>query len=106
MIRIAASYPRQTGKSFNMDYYLHTHLPLVAKKFGPYGLTKIEVDQGVEKPGGGESPFFAIGYLYFKDIEGFRKAYKEVGGGVIADIMLYTDVKPLIQVGDLIECKT
>lgn len=105
MIRIAAVYPRQLGSRFDLEYYLHKHLPLVHKKFSPYGLTKIEVDQGVEKPGGGESPFFAIGYLYFKDLDGFRRAFKEVGSGVIADISLYTDVKPMIQVGEFIECK-
>ncbi len=104
MIRIAAAYPRTEGKSFNLRYYLDAHLPLVRKKFSPYGLTKIEVDRGVEKPGGGESPFFAIGYLYFKDLEGFQRAFKEVGSGVIADISLYTDVKPMIQVGEFIEC--
>ncbi len=104
MIRIAAVYPREQGKKFDAEYYVHTHLPLVQKKFSPYGLTKIEVDRGLETPGRGESPFFAIGYLYFKDLDGFRQAYAAVGAGVIADISKYTDVKPMIQVGEIIEC--
>lgn len=101
MIRIAAAYPREVGKKFDLTYYTNVHLPLVQQKFGPYGLTKIEVDQGVEKPGGGESPFFAIGYLYFDTLEGFRQAFTEVGKGVIADISKYTNVKPMIQVGEV-----
>ena len=104
MIRIAAAYPRQAGKKFNMDYYLHTHLPLVAKKFGPYGLTKVEVDKGIEKPGGGESPFFAIGYLYFKTLDGFHQAFAQAGTEVISTIPLYTDVEPMIQIGEITEC--
>ena len=106
MIRIAATYPRQAGKKFDLDYYLHTHLPWVSKKFTPYGLTKIEVDTGIESPGGGPSPFFAIGYLYFRDLKGFQKAFAETGAEVIATIALYTDVQPMIQVGTCKEIKT
>ena len=105
MIRIAAAYPREPGKKFDLDYYMNSHLPLVQQKFAPFGLTTIEVDQGLESPGGGESPFFAIGYLYFKDLDGFRQAYASVGASVIADISIYTDVKPMIQVGQLKEVK-
>ena len=103
MIRIAAAYPRQAGKRFDLDYYINTHLPAVHEKFGPYGLRKIEVDQGVERPGGGESPFFAIGYLYFDTLADFQKAYAAVGAEVIKDISIYTDVVPMIQVGEIIE---
>ena len=102
MIRIAAAYPRQPGKKFDLDYYINVHLPQVQKKFGSYGLRKIEVDKGVEKPGGGESPFFAIGYLYFDTLEDFRKAYAATGKEVVGDIPIYTDVVPMIQVGETI----
>ena len=101
MIRIAAAYPRQPGKKFNLDYYVNVHLPQVQKKFGPYGLRKIEVDRGIEQPGGGDSPFFAVGYLYFDTLEDFRKAYAAAGQGVISDIKIYTDVVPMIQVGEI-----
>ncbi len=101
MIRIAAVYPRQTGKKFDMDYYIHTHLPMVWRKFLPFGLKKIEVDKGVEKPGGGTSPFFAIGYLYFDTLEDFQECYACVGVEVVGDIPIYTDVAPMIQVAEI-----
>lgn len=101
MIRIAAAYPRQEGKKFDMDYYIHTHLPMVWQKFSPFGLKKIEVDRGVEKPGGGASPFFAIGYLYFDTLEDFQKCYAAVGKEVVGNIPIYTDVTPMIQAGEL-----
>ena len=103
MIRIAAAYPRQAGKRFDLEYYINTHLPAVQEKFGPYGLQKIEVDQGIAGPGGGESPFFAIGYLYFDTLEDFQNAYAAAGADVIKDIAIYTDVVPMIQVGEVIE---
>jgi uncharacterized protein (TIGR02118 family) len=101
MIRIAAAYPRQKGKKFDMDYYMNIHLPKVWKKFAPFGLTKIEVDRGIEKPGGGESPFFAIGYLYFNTLAQFQECYAAVGAEVVGNIPIYTDVVPMIQVGEI-----
>lgn len=104
MIRIAATYPRQKNKKFDIDYYINQHLPLVKKQFAPYGLVKIEVDCGLEKPGGGQSPFFAIGYLYFETLDGFRRGFAAVGKNVMGNIPVYTDVEPVIQIGEVIEC--
>ena len=101
MIRIAAAYPRIEGKKFDLNYYTKTHLPMVWQAFSPYGLRKIEVDKGEEKPGGGASPFFAIGYLYFDTLEDFQKCYAAVGQEVVGNIPIYTDVKPMIQVGEV-----
>ena len=105
MIRIAATYPRTAGKKFDLDLYIHKHLPWVRQKFGPYGLKKIEVDQGVEQPGGGVSPFFAIGYLYFDSLENFRKAFAAVGAEVVARRAAYTDVVPVVQIGEVMELR-
>ena len=102
MIRIAATYPRQEGKKFDMDYYTGTHLPMVWQKFSPFGLRKIEVDRGAEKPGGGASPFFAIGYLYFDTLVDFQQCYAMAGAEVIGNIPIYTDVVPMIQVGEVL----
>ena len=85
-----------------MFHYEHTHLPLVRHLFAPYGLVKIEVDKPLESPGGAPSPFYAVGYLYFETWEGFQQAFKEVGPTIIKSISTYTDVKPLIQVGQYI----
>jgi len=101
MVRIAAIYPCTGGDRFDMDYYLNIHLPVVCLKFAPYGLSKIEVDKPLESPGGSSSPFYAIGYLYFPSLQHFQQAYAAVGAEVTADWTKYTDVKPLIQVGDV-----
>lgn len=101
MVRIAAVYLRSEGKKFDMDYYINIHLPVVCKKFAPYGLSKIEVDKPLESPGGKPSPFFAIGYLYFPTLKHFQEAYASAGSEVIADIAKYTDVLPMIQVGEI-----
>jgi uncharacterized protein (TIGR02118 family) len=101
MIRIAAVYPYQEGRRFDLDYYIKVHLPKVQEKFGPYGLSKIEIDKPLESHEGTRSPFFAIGYLYFPSLKDFQKAYAAVGKEVVGDIIKYTDVKPMIQVGEI-----
>jgi len=73
---------------------------MVWQKFSPFGLKKIEIDRGLEKPGGGESPFFAIGYLYFDTLANFQKCYVTMGPGVVGNIPTYSDVTPMIQVGE------
>ena len=59
------------------------------------------MDTPLEKPGGGESPFFAVGYLYFDSLKGFQKAFNSVGSDVTGNIHRYTDVRPVIQVGEV-----
>jgi uncharacterized protein (TIGR02118 family) len=73
----------------------------VRERFAPYGLIRIEVDRPLESHEGTRSPFFAIGYLYFPSLKHFQDAYKSVGKEVIADITKYTDVSPMIQVGEI-----
>lgn len=102
MIRIAAVYPKDKGKKFDLHYYLNIHLPAVRQKFGPFGLTRVEVDKPLQAPGGDPSPFFAIGYLYFPSLEHFQKAFAAVGQEVVADIAKYTNVQPMIQIGEVI----
>lgn len=36
-------YPFKANSRFDVDYYINTHLPLVEKLFGPYGMTAWEV---------------------------------------------------------------
>ena len=44
MIKLSVFYPKQEGKTFNMDYYCNTHLPLV----GEY--VEITFNKSVEVP--------------------------------------------------------
>ena len=50
MIKISVLYPSGDGKTFNMDYYCKSHMPMVQQKLGP-ACKKIAVEQGLS---GGE----------------------------------------------------
>lgn len=34
MIKVSVFYPNEEGKSFDMEYYLNKHMPMVQKKIG------------------------------------------------------------------------
>lgn len=40
---IYVNYPVQEGITFDMDYYLNTHMQLVQQHWGPHGLQKWSV---------------------------------------------------------------
>ena len=47
MIRVTVMYPNETGKKFDMDYYLTKHRPMVHEKLDSVGLVKTEIDKGI-----------------------------------------------------------
>ena len=101
MIKVSVMYPNSAGSTFDMAYYLNSHMPLVALKLGP-ALRGAAVDQGL---GGGQPgsppPFLAIGHLLFDTLESFQKGFAEHGKTFMADIPHYTNVQPTILISEV-----
>src|ERR1700747_3178008 len=51
MIEVTVAYPAGQGRTFNMDYYLKTHIPLFQKRMGA-AMKTIRVSRGI----GGSTP--------------------------------------------------
>lgn len=49
-IAITILYPSVSDATFNLDYYLKTHMPLVSKEFGPHGLKGWKVSRYDNRP--------------------------------------------------------
>ena len=47
MIRVSVMYPSGDGKTFDHDYYVQKHMPLVHARWGGMGLVRTEVDRGL-----------------------------------------------------------
>jgi hypothetical protein len=45
MIEVTVAYPAGQGRTFNMDYYLKTHIPLFQKRMGA-AMKTIRVSRG------------------------------------------------------------
>ena len=103
MIRIAISYPKTKNNNpteqFDMDYYRERHMALVEINYLPHGLIRWELD--IPQIGLGEPPVFAIGYLYFTNLQEVKNAFKQAGSIVLADIINFTNVTPIIVVSEI-----
>lgn len=98
MYIISILYPNDEGATFNHDYYRDSHLALINKEFGPYGLGYGSVMIGQESADGAPPPFLVTTILSFPTEEQARAAMASDGAkSLIADIANFTNVAPYVQ---------
>jgi len=98
IIKVSVLYPNQEGKSFDMDYYCNTHVPMVAKLLGD-AVKGATVEEGL----GGGAPgdpatYIAMGNLYFESMDSFQNSFGPNAAQIMGDIPNYTNIEPIIQV--------
>ncbi len=101
MIRVSVMYPRTEGASFDMDYYVNKHMPMVAERCGDAlkGMTVLEGLAGIAP---GEPPtYVCVGSLNFDSIEAFQGAFGPHAGEIMGDIPNYTSIAPVVQISDV-----
>jgi uncharacterized protein (TIGR02118 family) len=99
VIRLTVLYPKTAASTFDMEYYLNKHVPLVLARLSSMGLRRLEVDAGL----GGVAPdqpasFAAIGYLTYDTLEDLQRGLAVHGAELMEDIHKFTNVEPLMQV--------
>ena len=102
MVIVSVMYPAAAGASFDMDYYLKTHVPLVGTRWKNCGLREAKVLSGVGAPGGGAPTYSVIALLTFDSAADFDQAVARHGAEVIGDIPNFSSVQPVIQVNDVL----
>ena len=103
MICVNALYPAAGESRFDMAYYLEKHIPLVERLLTPFGLTKVEVDEGLSGFAPGSAPNYKIiNRLYFDTLENFQAGVAAAGGEIFADVPHYTDIPLEIQVSNIV----
>ena len=101
MVKVSVLYPGGAGNTFNMDYYLSHHIPMVRAKLGT-ACTSAAVEQGLGGATPGSPPAFsAMGHLYFDSVEAFQEAFSPHVAAIMGDIANYTNVQPTIQVSEV-----
>lgn len=103
MIRVSVMYPAGEGKKFDVTYYMQKHMSLVRERFGGAGLVRAEVDKGVAGGApGAPAPFVCVGHLYFNSVTDFQKAIGTHGKEIMGDVPNYTDIRPQVQISEII----
>ena len=96
MVKLTVLYPRQEGGTFDMNYYLDTHLPLARKLLAPV-LKGLTVDEGVTA-GDLPAPYAVVCHLAFDSLDQMQAALSAAQAALAADIPNYTNVEPVFQV--------
>ena len=99
MIKISIFYPNTPGARFDMDYYLHTHMPMSIEKLSAsQGFRGVSVERGVGGADPGSAPtYIAMCHYLFDSAEDFLAAFQQHADFLQRDIANYTDLQAIIQ---------
>jgi uncharacterized protein (TIGR02118 family) len=102
MIRVTVLYPAGAGRKFDMNYYLHTHIPLYRDRMGA-AMTDLTVERGLSGGApGSPAPYVASVRGTFASIEAFAAAFAPHAAEIQGDVPNYTDIEPILQIGEVL----
>ena len=99
MVKISIFYPHTPDSTFDMEYYLRTHMPMSLARLRTHpGFIALSVERGVEAPqSGGPPAYVAMCHYTFTTAEAFVAAFMPHAAVLQADIANYTTIAPVIQ---------
>lgn len=102
LIKVSVMYPFDEGKTFDMEYYESSHMPMVAGILGS-NLVTYTIEKGLasgipDTP----LPYIAIGTFYVKNLSDYQAAIGPNRDAIRSDILKYTDISPVILVSEII----
>jgi len=101
MTKVCVMYPNNPGATFDMDYFLTKHMPMVGARLKP-ALKAMTVDKGISgaQPGT-EAVYRVIAMLLFDSAETFQTAFIPHAAEIQGDIPKYTNIVPTIQISEV-----
>jgi uncharacterized protein (TIGR02118 family) len=102
MVLISVMYPGGAGATFDQDYYLKTHIPLVKERWTSLGLEKVQVVRAAATPDGSPPPYPMMALLSFRSAADFQTAAATHGTEIFADIPRFSNVSPIVQINDIV----
>jgi uncharacterized protein (TIGR02118 family) len=101
MIKISILYPN-AGR-FDMAYYLNIHMPRSIELLGKgKGYRGVSVERGLGGAAPGSAPtYVAMCHYLFDTADDFMAAFMPHAAELQGDIPNYTDIEPIIQIGEV-----
>lgn len=101
MFKVAILYPNGEGKTFDLDYYEKTHMPMMAGLLGK-NLKFYEIDKGIAgRTANDKVPFVVVGYFYCYNVAEYNKVVGQNIDAILSDIKKYTNIQPTIQISEI-----
>ena len=102
MIKVSVMYPNQPGAKFDHAYYRDHHMPLVKARMGDACLF-YTVDKGVAGGTPSDPPaYVGMCHIYADSVEAFQSAFGPHVKEFMADMPKYTDIRPVIQISEVV----
>lgn len=102
MIKVSVMYPHSPDARFDHDYYREKHMPLVQALLGD-SCAFYTIDKGIAGGASDSTPaYVGMCHIFSKSIEIYQAGMARYGAAILADIPNYTDIKPVIQVSEVV----
>ncbi|KAI8940040.1 hypothetical protein NX059_003762 [Plenodomus lindquistii] len=96
---IVVAYPRTDKSTFNLDYYLNSHMPLCEKVCKPMGLKSWKVIKLSD-----DGPYTHASTIEFENVEAMTKALEHPETKAIqGDIPNFSNELPVTLYGDVVK---
>jgi uncharacterized protein (TIGR02118 family) len=96
MTKISILYPYSSEARFDMDYYLHTHMPQSIERLSAgAGFHSVSVERGItQMPAGAKPTYIAMCQYVFETAQHFLDAFLPHAEFLQGDMPSYTDIHP------------
>ena len=102
MIRLTVMYPDAEDAYFDMDYYLNKHIAMVKELCGD-AVKECSVERGLGGGGpGAPAPYRVITRLCVDSMGDFEKYVAPHDPAFAADVPNFTNIKPVIQINEVV----
>lgn len=97
-VNVTVLYAQSEDATFDMKYYLSTHMPLVQSHWAKHGLKNWDVLQFPK-----DAPFSVQATLYFDSMADFQAASgSESAATVFGDVPNFSNKSPTLMVGEVV----
>jgi uncharacterized protein (TIGR02118 family) len=94
-------YPNEPGARFDIEYYIHRHIPFIKEKMGDSCL-EITLDKGISGRPGTPAPYTVVCNIFSSSMEVFLAGFGPVVAELDADVPNFTDLAATIQISDVV----
>ncbi|MDE0052394.1 MAG: EthD family reductase [Rhodospirillales bacterium] len=102
-VTLAMQYPAESGSSFDWDYFLNQHVPLIETALDVGGTDRIEVALGLTGAAPGEpAAYQAVLLVDFDSITAFYHRWRQEQHRIMSDIANFTNTQPEVQLSEVI----
>jgi uncharacterized protein (TIGR02118 family) len=103
MIDVTVMWSNADDATFDHDYYLQKHIPMLGELLGD-NLKRVEVARGIGGLApGAPPPYVAITHLYFDSVDAFQTAFGPHVEKITADEPNFTNIPIKVQISEVVK---